>query len=131
MARLFRKRILAACSHFETLRHPDGVTDVLLLQEDVRASMHAGYEQSHRERLGYLTLDLDPAEVRLVDPKLAFHLGEHLAVLAARMISRARSGLKHISRPTAKYLFTKKTEVEAVEHVAQERPVFLLFPEPR
>src|SRR5882724_8255009 len=47
------------------------------------------------------------------------------------MISEVRRGLKHISCSTAKYLFTEKTEVEAIEHVAQERPVFPLFPEPR
>jgi hypothetical protein len=31
-----------ACSQFETLRHPDGVTDTGLLQNDVRTTLHAG-----------------------------------------------------------------------------------------
>jgi hypothetical protein len=33
-----------ACSHFQALRHPDTITDIRLLQDDVRAALHAGHE---------------------------------------------------------------------------------------
>ena len=41
-----------------------------------------------------------------------------------------RRGLKHVSRPALDYLFADELEVEGLEHIAEERPVFLLLAEP-
>jgi hypothetical protein len=41
-------------------------------QEDLRAEQHARQKQSYRERLNHLPIGLDPPEILLVDPKLAF-----------------------------------------------------------
>jgi hypothetical protein len=42
-----------------------------------------------------------------------------------------RHGLKNVGRPAVDYLFADELEVEGLEQVAQERPVFLILPEPR
>src|SRR5690242_16801468 len=78
----------------------------------------------------YLAVDLHPTEVLLVDPKLAFHLGEHLAVLALRAITRMWRGLKYVGRSAPDDLFVDEVEVEGLEQVAEERPVFLVLAEP-
>src|SRR5713226_7766187 len=125
-----KEKDLGACSHFEAFRYPHRVADTRLLQNDVRATQHAGHEYAHRERLRYLAVHFCPSEVLLVDPKLAFHLGEHLAVLPVRMIARMRCGLKHVGRPAADCLFADEMEVEGLEYVVEERPVFLILAEP-
>ena len=42
-----------------------------------------------------------------------------------------RRGLQHIARPAADYLFADKLEVESIEQLAEERPVFLILAQPR
>jgi len=39
--------------------------------------------------------------------------------------------MKHVSPPAADYFFADELEVEGLEHVAQESPVFLILLEPR
>lgn len=78
----------------------------------MRAALHTSHKQSHRERLGHLAVDLDPTKILLVDPKLAFHVGEHFPVLAVYMIAKMRSGLKYVDRPAFDYLFADQLEVE-------------------
>jgi len=104
----------------ETFRHPNTVTDTGFFQDDVRATLHTGHEQSHRhrQRLGYLPVDINPPEVLLVDPKSPFHLEENLVELAVRVIARIRRGVKYLGRPVVDYFLVEELEVEGLWQVA-------------
>src|SRR5258707_10404186 len=55
---------------------------------------------------------------------------ENIAVLAVRVIARVRRGLKHVGRPASYDLFADEMEIEGLEQVLKERPVFLDLAEP-
>ena len=103
----------------ETFRHPNTVTDTGFFQDDVRATLHTGHEQSHRhrQRLGYLPVDINPSEVLLVDPSLPSTLKKSVE-LAVRVIARIRRGVKYLGRPVVDYFLVEELEVEGLWQVA-------------
>src|SRR5271169_3965336 len=105
-----------ARSQLDALGHPDPVIETSLLHGNVRAAQHARQKQTHRERLGHVSFDLDPSEVLLIDPELTLHLGHQLAVRAVRAIAGSRSRPKDVGRPAVDYLFADELEVEAIEN---------------
>src|SRR6266566_455328 len=130
MLRLFRRRILALNRIWrrfgtQTLS-PTQVCSRMMCEPRCMCATNNPIENDCVTSPVYL----DPTVVLFVDPKLAFHLGEHLAELAVRMIARMRRSQKHVGRPALDELFADELEVEGLEYFLEERPVLLVLAEP-
>jgi len=113
MMRLFMKKILAAarisvCCGIQ-IPLPTRVCSIVMCEP---GSTRAG-NNPMGERLSHLAIGLDPPKVLFVDPKLAFDLGEHPAVLATRMIAGVWCRLKHVGRPAIDYLLSISSKLKA------------------